>query len=159
MLLVANYKVLHTPKPYTYYLHPLPSHLLLLPGAPSSSSSFISPSTTAFSADSEHSTTPTESPSTEEETATKMEVVPAEAVLEPPSAAPAPAAAATGSASVKATVGGSGGDDEHQLDPEEEGWRQEHVNQVGDSGVSHERVDPGFLSLSEPGKQQCKVEP
>ena len=109
-----------------------------LPGVPSSSSSFISPSTTAFSADSERSTET-------EETTTEMETEPEpEATLEPP--------AATGSASVKA-VGESGGSvhGEHQSDPEEEQQRN------GDPAHSHV-IDQGSLSLSEPGKWHlCSV--
>lgn len=124
---------------YSYYLYP--SHPLLLPGVPSSSSSFISPSTTAFSADSEHTT---ESSAETEETATEME---AEPTLEPPSAA------AARSASVMAATVGNGGivDSEHQVDLEEEQRLQQQRVHRRDSDISH--TDPGFLSLSEPGKQ------
>ena len=120
---------------------PPPSSLILpLPGAPSSSSSFISPSTTAFSADGEQSTESAEA----EETTTEMEAEP-----EPTLQLPPPAAAATaGSTGVMATVEESrvsvGG--EHQSDPEEE--QQQHMNR--ESVTSH--IDPGFLSLSDPGR-------
>ena len=120
------------------YIFPPPRTLNPL-GAPSSSSSFRSPSTTAFSADSEHST---ESAETEEGTATEMEVEPAEPTSELPAAAAAMATA----------LGESGGsvDGEHQVDPEEERPLQQQHASREDSGIS--QSDRGFSSLSEPGE-------
>ena len=130
---------------HTLTVCPPPTHTLS--GAPPSSSSFISPSTIAFSADREQSTETEESTETEK-TATEIEAEP-EPALEPPATA-----AAAGSAGVMAAVGEGGASvgGVHQSDPEEELQRQ-HVNQE----LAISRVDPGYMFLSDPGKQ-CSVQ-